>query len=422
MSRAAQTKEQTARQLTPLHFAAAANWLEGVEILISHGADKYAQDSEGLFPLDVAIHIRSVPVVEALLRGDCSPYFRKRGFQEMRLPTSFLDAANSNNEELQNVVAGALTRHHRLAVRPYHDLAEVRDGNPTFFAETLFLAGFRDIEEYDENGLTPLMSACCWGNMSMAAFLLRNGGDPLRTHKDADLRAGHFLYYEGDQFFCHGLHSYRNGDDLCPEQEAKLLEAAFEIAEYVHSTCRCSPEGFDPIIALFQANSNENFYVKKQSFENMMGHLSLSHDNLIRRWQCLVRCEIFDRLELTHTCIRCLPTVRKFPEEDRLEIEEEEEELWVQLEEIIDEYDEWQREFNGDIVDCVGIFFDRLDLILRPTQASMRWAGFLREGDGGILGPGEGCENHWISSRGKDIIYDHKEGGRESYVLCSLFG
>jgi hypothetical protein len=61
----------------------------------------------------------------------------------------------------------------------------------------------------------------------------------------------------------------------------------------------------------------------------MTRYLDLSHEELIRLWRCLVRCEIFERLELTHTCVRYRPTINKFPEEDRLEIEEEEEELYL---------------------------------------------------------------------------------------------
>lgn len=423
MSRALQTKERTARQLTPLHFAAAANWPEGVEILIAHGADKYAEDSEGEFPLDIAIRVQSVPIVGLLLRGDCSPYvFRNKAFQRATLPSSFLNAAKSANEELQNIVVDALSRqqHQLPAIQPYHDLAVAGGKNVRLFAEKMFSAGFRNIEEYNEDGLTPLMSACCEGTMSMAAFFLQNGADPFGIHRDTDLRAGHFIKYESGQFWTSMVQSTRQGNDLRPDQEAKLLEAAFDIAGNVHSRCRCSPEGFDPVVAVFRANHGENFYVKKRSFENMISHLNSSEDNLIRQWRCLVRCEIFDRLKLTHTCIRYIPTVRKFPEEDRLEIEEEEEELYLQLEKLMNEYDEWQGEFDGNIVECVGIFFDRLDLILRPTQTSIRFGALRGEDEDGILGPGERREMPWISSRGERLC-DHKEGGRESYILCPLF-
>lgn len=101
----------------------------------------------------------------------------------------------------------------------------------------------------------------------------------------------------------------------------------------------------------------------------MTWYLDLSHDKLIRLWRCLVRCEIFERLELTHTCVRFRPTIHRLPEEDRLEIEEEEEELYLQLEELMNEFDEWLEEFNGDIADCVDIFFDRLDLSKTNTTS-----------------------------------------------------
>jgi hypothetical protein len=141
-------KERSVPQITPLHFIVAANWLEGVEVLVAHSVDKYAQDASGMSPLDVAIQIESVPVVEILLREGHLPYIFQRGkYQDTTLPSSFLNVAKSNNEELQNVVVDTLARfrHQLVAMRPYHDLATISGRNARLVAEKLFFAGFRNI-------------------------------------------------------------------------------------------------------------------------------------------------------------------------------------------------------------------------------------------------------------------------------------
>lgn len=57
---------------------------------------------------------------------------------------------------------------------------------------------FRKVNEYDKEGMTPLILACYYGNMSMLNFLLKHGADPNKSHRDALLRAGHFISLETD--------------------------------------------------------------------------------------------------------------------------------------------------------------------------------------------------------------------------------
>ena len=410
--------------MTPLHFAAAVDWLEGVKVLIAYGANEYAEDSEGLYPLDIAISIQSVPIVEIFLESDCRPYIlRKTRYQTTTLRPSFLLAATSDDEELQNVVVDALARqrHQLHRLRPYHDLANVKGRQAVLFAEKLFSAGFQSIDEYNEDGMTPLMSACCWGTMSMAAFLISHGANLFEKHRDADLRPGHFLTYTGGFMWNWFDFGCRSGNDLRHDDEAKLLEAAFQISSRVDSKCRCSPEGFSPLTAMFRRVTGEASYSRKRCFETMLRYLNPQRIDVTRQWRCLVAMEIFDRLELTHTCVQALPKVRKFSEEDRLEIEEEEEELFLEFESLMNEYDELQKGFAGNIADCVNIFFDKLDPDLRPLQrmtfGSMLWD---RE-DTDILGPGLLFEKSWISSRGEKVRYGHHEGVRECYLLDSIF-
>lgn len=169
---------------------------------------------------------------------------------------------------------------------------------------------------------------------------------------------------------------------------------------------------------MFRHDSVEDYPEQRKRCQINLRHLdSLSFD-LRQRWQCFVRMEIFDRLELTHTCIEHLPTVRSFPEEDRLEIEAEEEELNLELDVLMNEYDDWQHYFDGDVLDCVDTFFDKLDQSLQPRGGFFLWQEVNYGAD--ILGVGTTIK-YWRNSRGKLRQRDHKEGVQETYILQSLF-
>lgn len=183
--------------IAPLHFATAACWLEGAEISLAHGLDRYASDPCGDLPLDIAIRLQCAPLVELFLRGDCTPYFTTTARSQCEtLPSSFLAAMESHHEGIQNAVVEALARETtRLQfLRPYHDLAHNQKASQV--VEKLFSAGFHDIELYDEKGRTPLICACYEQNQTLATFLLHRGADPSKPHRDVQLRPGHFLLYD----------------------------------------------------------------------------------------------------------------------------------------------------------------------------------------------------------------------------------
>lgn len=382
--------------------------------------DKYAQDAQGNFALDNAIDNQCVTVVELLLMGGCMPYFsRKQKDQESTLPPNFLQNGLNNNQALQRVIVKALARHRHLlrAVKPYHDLA----GNFVdcrSIAEKLLAAGFGKINEYDEHGMTPLMLACCKGNANMAAFLLERGADSSRSHRDALLRAGHFCFWDGGSMWSHFDYGHIKDGELNLQEQTKLLGPAYDIAPLVGSRCRCSPEGYSPGTSAFQADLGEHFCVRRRTFEKLLSVLKLCDFDLRQQARSFVRMEIFDRLELTHTCIRKFPDVRPFHEHDRLEIEEEEQELYAQLDAFMSDFDKWQENFDGDVMNCVDCFFDNLDQHLRPriilTFASMD------SYDHDILGSGTRITNFWVNSKGQ-LQRSHREGYRESYMLQSLY-
>lgn len=351
------------RRITPLHLIAAECWPAGTELLLKYGVDKFAQDAQGNFALDIAIGNQCVTVVELLLTGDCMPYIsRKKKDQKSTLPPNFLQCGLNNNQALQRVIVKTLARHRHFlrAVKPYHDLA----GNFVdcrSIAEKLLTAGFGKINEYDEHGMTPLMLACCEGNASMAAFLLERGADSSRSHRDTLLRAGHFLFLDSGSMWFRMNYRHMMDGELNPQEKTKLLRPAYDITPLIASRCRCSPEGYSPGTSAFQADLGEDFCVRRRTFEKLLSVLKLCDFDLRREARSFVRMEIFDRLELTHTCIRKFPDIRPFHEQDRLEIEEEEQELYAQFNAFISDFDKWQENFDGDVMSCVNSFFDNLD-------------------------------------------------------------
>ncbi len=130
---------------------------------------------------------------------------------------------------------------------------------------------------------------------------------------------------------------------------------------------------------------------------------------------------------MTHTCIRILPSVRSFLEEDRLEIEEEEAEIFTDFQSTMGEYDEFRETFACSTAECAETFFEKLDYDLSPTQPycypnnvelpeSWKW------NDTNIFRPSDGYEERkWLITNGKWIRCGHEEGEGESSLLGLLF-
>ena len=97
------------------------------------------------------------------MNGDCRPYVnRSCEYQGNTLPIDFLALKDDGEDDMQDVVVSALARerHQLVVIRPHHDLAKYIDKRAPTFANKFFLAGFHDLEQYDEGGMTPLMKAC----------------------------------------------------------------------------------------------------------------------------------------------------------------------------------------------------------------------------------------------------------------------
>ncbi|KAH8692126.1 hypothetical protein BGW36DRAFT_303365, partial [Talaromyces proteolyticus] len=139
---------------SPLHFAAAASWPEGVELLISKGYDRFQRDAGGFYPVEYAINIECIPTIRILLSGDCRELFKhtcSTPGQNTELRRVSLRTACTDNPELQDVVIECLSRHKFLFPKllPYHYFASLLWTGTIDFVQKLFAAGFQDIDAYD---------------------------------------------------------------------------------------------------------------------------------------------------------------------------------------------------------------------------------------------------------------------------------
>ena len=412
------------KSVTPLHFATAVGWLEGVKLLLAYGVDESAKDPQGLTALDIAISIQCGPILATLISPGSTVYgSSNRKHVNVRSPRSLRLAARSPNQEIQDIYAMAFMRHPQdfCDVRPFHELATDPNKFAISFAEKLYDLGLQNVEEYDECGMTPLTSACFLGFAGLASFLLAHGASPSRGHRWTGLRPGHFMSHR--EYF-DDWESWTGS--YCTERSV-LLESAFKSSDHVKSTCRCSPNGFTPLTSMYRKGFWRDSTSRKRHFKKILTFLNPQEVDMDRQWRCLVAHEIFDRLEMTHTCVDPEPPIRVFPEEDRLEIEDEEEEIFKEFESFIHQYDQFRNDFIGPTATCVEEFFDKLDYDLNPVQDDCNfWSPKLpitwSPHDPDIFRPISTYEQKaWLTTNGKWVLYGHEEGEGESCILRSLF-
>lgn len=387
------------------------------------GYSRFQVDDNGQSPLNIAIDVGCVPAAEALLKGLAFSALNTQD-ERIALDTAFLRATEYDDSRLHDILIECLLRHGLLSIPeflPYHELAWQWGGyaDSTKFARKLFIAGFQNVDSYDKSGYTPLMIACANGNIRIASFLLQHGADPFKYHEHAGLRAGHFLCYDGisttgmSPLF---LSLVQNNVFRSKEDEKRLIEAAFDAPLEIESRCRCSPGGFTPITSMFRDIDHGTTYDLKGTFQNLIHFLGCSSAEMKRYWRAFVVCVTFNRLGMTHTCIKLNSPGRLFPDNRRIEIEDEEQELFFELEEIAARFDLFS-ENTDDLSDCVDEFFDDLDWDLPPRPFDTLLGSISSEAD--CLEPGEPLL--YLSSRGERIKYGYKEIVKEESMLRWLF-
>lgn len=140
----------------------------------------------------------------------------------------------------------------------------------------------------------------------------------------------------------------------------------------------------------------------------MIEYQSLDEEELEMWWQSFTRVEIFDRLEMTHTCFSSIyPEVRGIPEDERLQILEEEEELCWQLENFLTDRGDMKKSFIGRADDFNMMFFDYLDQMLETLQPWFQWGSCMwAVNNHDILSPGEIIDWNHCNSRGEKTRKD----------------
>jgi hypothetical protein len=404
--------EETARRLTPLHLAAAANWPEAVKLLLNNRAGRYAQDSELCLPIDFAIQSGCLEAVKLLLDGDCILHFTApRQHKLFKLPQRILYAIFMTDGNMNDILLRALIslHHSSEALRLYHAFPLWVRGEVCSIsaAERLFSGGFIDLELRDEFGKTALMQACQHGHLQYCRFLLEKGANASTPHRDSAITAGFFL--------AAGI-GLRRSETVDLKLCARILQPAFDLADTVESHCMCSPGGFTPVTALSRSfHSNE-----RRWFRTLILCLHWPLYIVEQQTRAFALGEVFDRLQMTHTCVDICKPGQQISEDDRLAIESDEDEFHYQLQQFMEEYDLGRTGFASGPLEYLDWFFETHELDLPSFDPNTTYSG-RSSYDSNLLGPGLNYQSARRSFSGKMIYYGHKELVTEENVLALLF-
>jgi hypothetical protein len=327
------------------------------------------------------------------------------------------DLIISCDERLRDALLRTLIRlRPRLGVlQPYGDLIFYgcnSEATLVSISEELFLGGYVDLEIPDWRGMTPLMSACFYGLLNLANLFVQHGASISEPHRDSALVVGHYLAAAYNAF------PLKSNEKLA----AKILEAAFNASNTVHSHCRCCPEGFTPVTALRRQLRYANKI--REKFELVMSCLRWPMEAVEQQARAFAIGEVFDRLEMKHTCVNIHNPSKQIAEEERLEIEWEEEELNDQRQQLMEEYDLRRAKFSGSPLEFLDDFFEshELDLYLDGYWGPTSCVKVISNWDDpDLLGPGEKYHKWRKSFTGNIIYYGHREQVTEENMLALLF-
>ncbi|KAH8590623.1 hypothetical protein B0O99DRAFT_675868 [Bisporella sp. PMI_857] len=414
-------KEETFRLLTPLHLAAAANWPEAVKLLLASGADKCVQDSELWFPIDFAIQTKCLESINLLLDGDCLPYFtspRGPSWRFLNIPVSIFRGLTGNSEGIRRALLSAIFRHKNSLEHAslYHGLigGHKDDWSRRIYVrlvETLLSEGVPGLNAYNDSGCTPLMRACTCNDFEMVRVLVENGASISECHRDSGLTAGHFLAVSG--YFT----PPPNSTNL--DLHRKLLQIGFDMSNMAKFSCRCSPGGYTPLTAIIRRHKKR----ARDCLHFVIDCLRWPTEISEKEIRTFALAMIFDRLGITHTCPWSKLYIRHqsfIPNEDRLEIEDEEEELHNRLKEIMKEYDMSRAKFKGGALEFLDYFFELHEYELADED---HWGSHntCNSYDTDLLGPGRNYNFSQLSFAGKRILHRHTEEVKEEHMLALLF-
>jgi hypothetical protein len=354
-------KERNLLGQSPLHLA--YDWYCGVELLLCNGCHDILNDEDhrNILPLAYALEAESYDVAKLLVQAGSrlSSTSYARGGEELlaipsqrigRLPLEFLDftvqTIYSQRSLLQQLAANTLSMDEWQSLAPTDGSlsddsafkaqnALLRCGieippslmvcsNPrseTVYhidylsvqaAQQLYDLGFRDIDQPDINGCTPLMivSYCPFSSIELKSWFISTGADISYTRKQAvDER-------------CAILGNTGAAHNVCLDlaRSSPFQHPTFEHWNVVMTStitdgcqCACSSKGCLPITVYFRASStfrnptwsddHRDKAVKcvdeilKNEKERAVGEISGTIISLE-----IIRFYTFEKLSLTHTC------------------------------------------------------------------------------------------------------------------------
>ncbi|MBN3298112.1 PP16B inhibitor, partial [Amia calva] len=160
---------------TPLHAAATCGHTQLVKILIHHGADLLAVNSDGNMPYDLCEDDATLEVIETAManRGITQEMINEtRAALEQRM-IGDIQGLLQENQDLNQPDSQGATLLHIAAANGYVQAAE------------LLLEGGARLDRRDTDGWQPLHAAACWGQMHVAELLVSHGASLIaKTHMD----------------------------------------------------------------------------------------------------------------------------------------------------------------------------------------------------------------------------------------------
>ncbi|KAG7244832.1 hypothetical protein INR49_029851, partial [Caranx melampygus] len=165
LDRGASVNAQDNELWTPLHAAATCGHAGLVKILIAHGADLLAVNSDGNMPYDLCEDDPTLDIIETAManRGITQEMINEtRASTERRMLGDIQELLRQGEEVNQQDSQGA-TLLHIAAANGYVQAAE------------LLLEGGARMDLRDSDGWQPLHAAACWGQMHVAELLVSHG-------------------------------------------------------------------------------------------------------------------------------------------------------------------------------------------------------------------------------------------------------
>ena len=326
-----------------MHFAVL--WPAALEALIERGANVNVEDQYRRRPIHLAVVLGLAGSVDCLIGADCAlftpPEFRS-------LLESALTLTEFERRHILDALIAALTdRHTRLIDRARSHLPSIifsafniiegrkqerqaprirevlvsqgftvsealeLDSKSVYdfasmhgyiqmtvdVADALWSAGFEDINEPSEDGLTPFLQSWFCANFPMIAWFCKKGVLLSSRHRDALLSGLHFYAVR----ICYPGSNFHHDPGAVPTDEHYMAHIQKEVGiPHDECTCPCSPNGCSPMKFLCELSSPSRS--RRVLFRKWLEKVK-PEPRLLQQYvlECTRRL-LFDFLGCKHTC------------------------------------------------------------------------------------------------------------------------